>query len=598
MLDLNHGGRLIPDSASNTAKQAAKKQGHHVGRFPDDLTTPFGYLLPALTSEPGAHIPGDPATVATNLKALGAALVDNAPPPPPRVSSTIPAVYTYWGQFIDHDMTANTDRDSSTSDITKDPLVPVPPDEVAQKLRNLRRPTFDLDHVYGNGPGLTPNEHKPDPGPADKGFYDGPRLRVGRNADGPTIAGVKIPPVTDLSRDLPRIGPLLEQGVITEADIPESLRNDPGRDTRAFIGDLRNDENLIVAQLHLAFLRFHNAVVDAIEADPKAFKVPRSLKPDKVFDAARRLVRLHYQWLVANDYLKTVCKPSVVDDVLARGARFYKPLRGRELFMPLEYAVAGFRFGHSMVRGAYDHNRNFGAATNGNVPVLPAASFALLFLFTGNGHQIQADITKSTRNPFAGQPTLPFNWVIEWDRFTRKDDPTEAHFSRRIDTRLVNPILNMVNEGIASDIQSDADKPLRQLLRSLAKRNLLRGYLLSLPTGQAVANAMGVTTLTSAQIQQGNTPEINAALQAGGFLDATPLWYYVLKEAEITEDGNRLGELGSRIVVETQLGIMHNDKASYLNVPGGWDPSQGVKLPGNKEIRTIRDFFAFGGLAA
>ena len=95
-------------------------------------------------------------------------------------------------------------------------------------------------------------------------MYDGPRFRLGNNADGPGIPGVKIPPEADLHRDLPRIGPLLDAGVITMADVPESLKNDPNLRTRAFVGDLRNDENLLVAQFHTAFLRFHNKVVDRL----------------------------------------------------------------------------------------------------------------------------------------------------------------------------------------------------------------------------------------------------------------------------------------------------------------------------------------------
>ena len=161
-------------------------------------------------------------------------------------------------------------------------------------------------------------------------MYDGIRLRVGRNADGPGIPGVKIPPESDMRRDLPRVGQLLADGHITEADIPESLKNISNRDTRAFIGDLRNDENLIVAQFHLAMIRFHNNVVDEIEKNPKAFGVPPSKKPDKVFAAARRLVTHHYQWLVVNDYLKTVCMPSVVDDIVNNGNDFYKPLAGQD----------------------------------------------------------------------------------------------------------------------------------------------------------------------------------------------------------------------------------------------------------------------------
>ena len=599
MLHLNHGGRIVPDVASSAAKEAATKLGLRVAKVPEDKTTPFGYLLPGLKT-----IPGDPEKVAVDLRVLGSALIDTTPASPPggaRVASTIPAVYTYWGQFIDHDMTANTDRDSKISDITKTPLLPVKPDDVVKGLRNLREPTLALDHVYGNGPGLSPGERKPDRGGSDKGFYDGPRLRVGHNEAGPQIRGVRIPPVDDMRRDLPRIGGLLAEGVITEEDIPESLRDDPNRDTRAFIGDLRNDENLIVAQFHLSFLRFHNEAVGAIEADPKAFGLGKDPKPDKVYQAARRLTTLHYQWLVVNDYLTTVCKKSVVDDILKNGAKFYKPLQGGELYMPLEYSVAAFRFGHSMVRGGYDHNRNFGKGVDPQRPLIPFASFALLFLFTGNGHGFDpsGDSTSSMSRslPFFNEKTLPFNWCIEWDRMTRKDDPDETHFARRIDTKLVPPIHNMVNEATAAALQDPAHEPLRRMLRNLAVRNLLRAYVLSIPTGQAVADALGVEKLTEDELKQGNSPEVNEALENGDFLDNTPLWFYVLKEAEVKEEGNRLGEVGSRLVVETQLGVMKNDKGSYLNEKNGWDPSKGIKLSEGRQIRTIRDFFEFAKLS-
>jgi hypothetical protein len=574
MLDLKHGGHVVRADAKG-AHDAEEKLGVRLDPKPP-VGTPFDYMLPELTDDaPAAQ--ADPAV---------------------EVNSNIPAVYTYWGQFIDHDMTANTDRDSATSDITRTPLTPVPPADVTASLRNLRRPTFDLDNVYGNGPGLDPHAHHPDPGPPDKGFYDGIRLRVGKNDESAGIPGAHIPPVADVSRDLPRIGPLLAQGVITEADIPDSLKTDVNKLTRAFIGDLRNDENLIVSQFHLSFLRFHNNVVAALEADPHAPNTPA-----KRFAAAQRLVRFHYQWLVVNDYLKTVTLPGMVDKVLVGGNKFYKPLAGGELFAPLEYSVAAYRFGHSMVRAGYDHNRNFGKAVPPTPATQPFAKFEDLFRFTGNGHAIDPnDITKSTPNPFRGLPTLPFNWVIEWDRFANKSDANEGHFARKIDTHLALPILNMVNEGTADGIQDDvanpANKALRQLLRSLAQRNLLRGYLLSLPTGQAVAAAMGIDPLTADELQQGNTADVNTALRNGGFVEHTPLWYYILKEAEIRANGNTLGELGSRIVVETQIGIMRNDANSYLNADHGWDPSKGVKLANGDPIVTIRDFFKFADLAA
>ena len=593
MLNMKHGGH-VQDAIEDTS-----------------LDTPFDYLLPALKSQPGTKIPGDPVKVTADLKALGAAMIEaqagDPTDPPVNLNSPIPAIYTYWGQFIDHDMTANTDRTSEISDVTKSPIEPTDPNVVAAKLRNKRRPTFDLDSMYGNGPGLTDGFYQPDPGPADEGFYDGIRFRLGENADVPGIPGVKIPPEDDLTRDLPRIGTLLDDGIISLDELPDSLKNDPGHRTRPMIGDLRNDENLIVAQLHLAMLRFHNEVANHVEANLGAFGLDADASDAERFQLARRLTRYHYQWLVVHDYLKTVTMPGIVDSILLGGNKHYAPLPSGELFAPIEYSVAAFRFGHTMVRGAYDWNRNFGRPEPAGAPVVAnVATFADMFRFTGNGHQIDAaDITKSVRDPFRGLPTLPFNWPAEWNRMTNKLDPNPAHMARRIDTRLVDPIHNMVNEGTANTgtPQDDAGKPVRQLLRSLAQRNLLRGYGLSLPTGQATAAAMGVAALSADELQQGNSDALNTVLTDGGFLDHTPLWYYVLKEAEVRAGGKCLGELGSRIVVETQIGIMRHDPNSYLNdARGAWDPSRGVKLEDGTvdggAIVTIRDLLAFAKLRA
>src|SRR5262249_2137702 len=239
--------------------------------------------------------------------------------------------------------------------------------------------------------------------------------------DAPGISGVKIPPVEDLDRDLPRVGSLLDAGVITDDDLTPEQRDNPSKRTLAWIGDSRNDENLIIAQFHLAFLRFHNAVVDRITADDNAprsgFGGGRRRHDAVVFERARQLVRWHYQWLVVHDYLKTVTLPGIVDKVLLSGPKHYKP-RNFQLFTPLEFSVAAYRFGHSMVRAGYDHNRNFGQRLPGQgegAPVAPFASFDLLFLFTGEGFQRSGGTIN--RNPFLGAPTLPFNWIIEWDRF-------------------------------------------------------------------------------------------------------------------------------------------------------------------------------------
>ena len=168
-------------------------------------------------------------------------------------------------------------------------------------------------------------------------------------------------------------------GVVKEDDFPESLQNNPTFRQRAFIGDPRNDENLVVAQFHLALLRFHNAVVDWLR-----FKDPRQERRDteELFEDARKIVRWTFQWLTVNQFLKTVLRPDVVDSVVKDGAKLYKrKLKGyREPYMPIEFSVACYRFGHSMVRNVYDYNRNFGRKPEGGPGfIIPNATLNLLF---------------------------------------------------------------------------------------------------------------------------------------------------------------------------------------------------------------------------
>ena len=562
--DITHGGHIPEEAAPKVLVRDGAQPMLLAAADEVTFETPFDYLFPNLATDPASHLPMDnPATVVASLKALGDAMVEETAPAGGELqatdNSTIPPVYTYWGQFIDHDLTANTDRDSAVSDITKPDMVPLDPTFVVANLKNLRQPTLNLDSVYGDGPafpGLPPTRAG--------SFYDGIKFKVGTNATAsidptrPVIAGVHIPsldPSTDdLNRDLPRI------------------------DKKAQIADARNDENLIIAQFHTAFLRFHNNVVDQLEADGHHHRRGHIW----MFQRAQRLTRWHYQWLVVNDFLKTVTKAGVVDKVLLGGPKFYKPTG--EPFMPLEFSVAAYRFGHTMVRAAYDYNRNFGRAEPGQSPVIPNAPFNLLFNFTGNGFP----------QPFIGQTNeLPFNWIIEWERFVDKGSSVPDHFARKIDILLAPPLKDMVNQG------NDAATPdIKDILKRLARRNLLRGYLLSLPTGQAVAQAMGVTPLSADELRQGNSGALNQLLNDGGFYEHTPLRYYVLKEAQVQANGNSLGELGSRIVCETIIGQLRCDPTSYLNHRSSWDPSEGVNMPNGDPIVTIHDFIQFAGIPA
>jgi hypothetical protein len=545
--------------------------------------TPFGYLFADLTDKPEAHLPADdPAKIVAGLKALGDAMIEDPVPQggdqlQPADNSTIPPLYTYWGQFIDHDLTANTDRDSEISNIKRPDLAPIAPDDVVQRLFNLRQPTVNLDSVYGDGPTFSPSK------PTEAGvFYKGVKFRIGRVAKtalpgrdpirGEVIPSID-PKVDDLDRDLPRIGALIQEGVIKETDLSAKLRSKPNFKQLPLIADARNDENLIVAQLHTAFLRFHNSMVDWVRQNELVASKSRVM----LFKRAQQLTRWHHQWLVVNDFLRTVTAAGTVDQVLLGGLEYYKP--GGELFMPLEFSVAAYRFGHSMVRAAYDYNSNFGRPGN----VIPFASFNLLFTFTGSGVP-----------PFRGDTNeLPFNWIIEWDRFVDKGSSIPDHFARKIDTRLAPPLKAMVNQG-----NNEPDAQIKAILKSLARRNLLRGYLLSLPTGQSVARKLGIKPLGPEELQQGNSDTLNQVLKEHGFLDRTPLWFYILKEAEVKANGNSLGPVGSLIVCETIIGQLWHDPASYLNQAGGWDPSKGARLLNGDLIVTMRDFIRFAGIPA
>lgn len=560
LTEVTHGGHVIQDESPHALELASTQESitlaaDAVGEV--TFETPFDYLFPDLVTVPDDHLPAtDPAQVVVALKALGDAMVEASAAAGDELqalgNSTIPPVYTYWGQFIDHDLTANTDRDSAVSDITKSNLTPLDPAFVVANLKNLRQPTLNLDSVYGDGPTFQASQ------PTQAGnFYDGIKFKIGTAATGVDIAGEKIPPAADLARDLPRLN------------------------KKAQIADARNDENLIIAQLHTAYLRFHNAVVDWLKTNKPGYKGHKADKK-RLFEQARKLTQWHHQWLVVHDYLKTVTLPGVADKVLFGGPKHYA-LRHGKAYMPLEFSVAAYRFGHTMVRATYDHNRNFGRPAN----VLPNAPFNLLFAFTGgDGNPTPFPVPGTT-------DTLPFNWIIEWDRFVDKGSSIPDHFARKIDTILAPPLRDMVNQG-----NEVADVEIKTILKGLARRNLLRGYLLSIPTGQGVAREMGITPLTTTELLQGNSPDLDQVLNDNGFIERTPLWYYVLKEAEVRANGNSLGELGSRIVCETIIGQLLHDSTSYLRHAGGWDPGKGVRLPNGDPIVTISDFIRFAGIPA
>lgn len=511
------------------------------------------------------------------LDELANQMVDNQPPD--QANSSIPPVFTYMGQFIDHDVTANTDREAGLSVIDVETVTPVPRDEVTAGLGNLRFASLNLDSVYGGAP--LQGDFAKVMTAALRWPEDPAKLEAGTDFDTPFPS---IPLPMDRARDLLRLGWARKSGQITDADlkkVPEELRdaffNQDGtpRLQRAIIGDLRNDENLAVAQFHLAMVRLHNKTVDS---------APQTLPlhdRDAVHKWAREATQWTYQWLVMNAYLPAICDADTLAMVKDKGAPLYSklfkdnpPSDADTMPMPLEFSVAAFRFGHTMVRAEYDWSRNFG---RGDAPLTDRATFRQLFQFTSAGMT---------------ELRLPEHWPIEQERFVHPptaDTPDRA--ARKIDTLLVPRLHNMDNEPEGGF----------GVMKNLAKRNLRRGYRLNVPTAQGCLAELKSTygielpELSAEQIASGHTEE---AIKAGGFDTETPLWFYVLKEAEIFGDGESLGPLGTMLVADTLIGLMLCHPQSYLNAaPGGegWLPEHTVK-PGGTSITDMPSMMQAAGL--
>jgi len=309
----------------------------------------------------------------------------------------------------------------------------------------------------------------------------------------------------------------------------------------AVIGDPRNDENLLVVQYHHAMLRFHNAVVDLLLA--AAFT-------GDIFAEAKRIVTHHYQWAVVHDFLGRICGAAAVHNAMASVVASV----GSSFRMPVEFAVAAYRFGHSMIRDIYWVNFNFPAATLGQV-----------FEFNRN-------------------PRLPVfsNWVVDFNAFFDTGVPVPVHNkARRIDSFMATGLESL--PGFTG------------LMAILATRNLRRGLALGLPSGQGMANSFGITPMSATQLTSGlPTAEVTLLNTGGGLLlNKTPLWYYVLREAAVLGGGNQLGPAGSRIVAETFTRMLKRDASSYLNAAGGFTPILPSVTAGDF---TVADLVTFAGV--
>lgn len=448
-----------------------------------------------------------PAEILIELGAALAELDTIDPKADPARDSRIPAGFTYLGQFVDHD-------------ITFDPTIGFPPVEDPEDLESRRTPRLDLDSVYGLGPQASSELYVD---PVDPALA---RFRIGLTVRSPED------PASD--RELPN-------------DLPR--KKDGSKE--AIIGDPRNDENLVIAQLHLQFLKLHNKLMDT---------PPEAVNGETPFETARRLVRWHYQWIVLHDFLPRIIDPDVLATVLRDGRRFYDfeqpPFNGVP-FMPVEFSVAAYRLGHSMVRNSYNFNRRFSTDPG----ALATGTLSLLFVFTGAGG-------------FGGDDRLPSRWIIDWRRFFKVGDRALLNLARKFDSKLAFALRRVFDVGPQEPV-------------SLASRNLLRSRLVGLPTGQDVAEAIGAQPLTPGDLGSGDEVDI---VQAHEFDQRTPLWFYILKEAEVQADGQRLGEVGSRILAEVFVGMLQGDPNSFLAAQPDWVPTLPAETPGSFTMADLLHF--------
>jgi hypothetical protein len=478
---------------------------------------PFGRLFRSL---PPATFGSTEAENVKNLTLVGQKMSASFDPPKDgkdEEESGIPALYTYLGQFIDHD-------------ITFDPASSLQKQDDPDALTDFRTPAFDLDNVYGRGPDDQPYLYD-----GANGFLLGDPLRGGD------------PKATDLPRNTATI-------------------------RRALIGDPRNDENSIVSQLQGLFHRFHNRTL--------------AENPNATFEEIQKLVRLHYQYVILNDFLPRIVHSSVIADLKTNGKYDKKKLRffhwKNEPFMPVEFSVAAYRLGHSMIRPGYRLNDSI------LLPIFP----------------IPPSVAPGFPEGLTGFRAMTPDWGIDWGRFididirtydgTPDQNKQRLQLAYRIDTSVVNPLSNLPPAVAANP-------------SSLAERNLLRGWRLGLPSGQHVAKAMGVTPLADKDILIGKGVDSPAAgeepfsISTLGpvFVKNCPLWTYILAEAMHHQENvkipvkeavsittPRLGPVGGRIVAEVFLGLIFGDNHSLLNLEADWQPK-------NNPNYALKDFLKY-----
>ena len=246
----------------------------------------------------------------------------------------------------------------------------------------------------------------------------------------------------------------------------------------------------------------------------------------------------HYQWIVLRDSLPGLIGEELVEELVAGSPRHY--VLDGEPYIPFEFADAAFRYGHGQIRHRYRINE-----ASADVPMFPD--------LMGFGRVA---------------PERSVDWWLLFDLPGRPP----AQRSKRMDGRLPASLINLPAQ-ITGEVDDEA-------YHSLAARDLQRGQAIGLPSGEAVARHLGVEQLDPADI----------GLSRHGWRDETPLWFYILREADVVGDGDRLGPVGGRIVGEVLVGLIDSDPESYRTVDPGWKPT----LPATAAEFGLADMLTIG----
>jgi hypothetical protein len=499
MRRITHGSTTPP--SNKTRDQVLQELGQVANEyhFPTAeqpaVNPPFTYMFKDFAHDKKCLIPETDKTL-QYLSDLGAAMRDKEFDP--KFDSMMPAAYTYFAQFVNHDINfTDVKKENNETEfqlLADNKLAPWTDQMIDERVSNKRAGMLELDCLYGRMQAdLLP--------PCDKDNPD-------KMALGKVSPYYGLPKGKDAYNDLVR-GPK-----------SQNLKDD----RTALIGDRRNDSNIILSQLHVAFLRAHNAIIDQKKC---------------TYVEAKQILQKHYHWLILHEFLPAIVTDETIKDVLS--APRYHTSQG----LPFEFSVGAFRFGHSMIRRSYYYNDSFS-------PESMTRLFTSAVLCNGLAPA-----------PGQGDSNIRENRIIRWRNFITET----GNKARKFRTLMVEPLFELLDD---MNLQVPGE-------RSLAVQDLKRGYIMRVPTGQVIAEQLRVEhPLTATNLEQVSTPRQFQVLKDAGMLECTPLSFYVLAEAARADNG-KLGEVGGRLVAEVLIGLLRDRPDSIVGSDWKPDPDFGFK---------------------